>query len=393
MKSFSQKLRGRSFMKAKGIAGEIGALIPPLQGDQKRSILDLSTDQKRRAQKLHEQAIIINMKEPTAVREGQFMAPYVRLLLEKGLSGLGVGAGGLSINEFLKGPQSYDAFLNLVDQNPILLSLATKATHFQEAKAAKKLSIFLTTSRLAETVNDLANIRTMYRLGVRQFQLTYQYMNAIGCGCGDRIDAGLSKFGVKVVEEMNRLGMLIDVAHCAPKTFSDAVQISQHPVIYSHGGARALRDHIRLLRDEQIEALAKKGGIICISACSHFLKKGGATKGATVDTYLDHIDHVVKLIGVEHVGVGLDIIHNDDLHHFEQSFAESNKRYPEIYENPEPYVLEKVAWIDGLGMFPVGQGHNYSYITQGLVARGYSDGDIIKILGQNVLRLFKMVCG
>ncbi len=154
-----------------------------------------------------------------------------------------------------------------------------------------------------------------------------------------------------------------------------------------------MRDHLRLLWDEQIEALAKKGGIMCISGCSHFLREGGATEGATADTYLDHIDYVVKLVGVDHVGVGLDIIHDEDLQRFEKSMAESNKRYPEIYANPVPYVFEKFAWIDGLGMFPVGQGHNYSYITQGLVARGYSDKDILKILGQNVLGLFKTVCG
>ncbi|MBI4483379.1 MAG: membrane dipeptidase, partial [Acidobacteria bacterium] len=228
------------------------------------------------ADELHRGAVVVDARQPASVGKDQFTLQYADLLRRRGLTGLGVGLSGYEVRQILR---SVDSFLELIAQNPGSLTLATRASHIRRAKQEGKLALFFATSRVSEGINALEDFRAMYRVGVREVQVTYQYMNAMGCGCGERVDAGLSKFGLKAVEEMNRLGILVDVAHCGVKTFADVVRVSQAPVIYSHGATRALRDHIRNLADDQIEMLAEKGGMVGIAASSHFLKERGTIEG------------------------------------------------------------------------------------------------------------------
>lgn len=206
--------------------------------------------------------------------------------------------------------------------------------------------------------NDLANLRYFHDLGARYVTITHMGYNQLGDSSDNRKEipaakfGGLSPFGKEVVLEMNRLGMMIDVSHCAKETFYDILSLSSAPIIASHSGCRALCDVPRNLDDDQLKALAKKGGTVQIVCYAGYLKKNA--KEATMKDIADHIDYAVKLIGIDHVGVGSD--------------------------------------FDGGGGVPgFNDPADCPKLTAELMKRGYSDKDIEKIWGGNLLRVWRDV--
>jgi len=225
----------------------------------------------------------------------------------------------------------------------------------------------------------LDNIDIAYGFGVRMMLLTFNTRDYIGNGCGERSDDGLSYYGMEVVDRMNRIGMLIDVSHCGDSTSRETIDTSRDPVLISHGGARALCPRIkRLSTDECIKALAEKGGLIGIYAVPNFL---ALTERQGIQDVLNHIDYVVKLVGIDHVGIGTDIqfldhvaFHRDVMMKstsFSRIGVELKAKYMEGIENPE----------------------ETSNILRGLIARGYSDNEISRIAGGNALKVFEKVLG
>jgi membrane dipeptidase len=148
---------------------------------------------------------------------------------------------------------------------------------------------------------DLSMVELYYRLGVRQMLIAYNLNNDAGGGCHDE-DKGLTDFGRAVVGEMNRVGMVVDCAHSGIKSGLEAMKLSTKPCIFSHANARALHNHERNITDEQIKAVAATGGVVGVNGLSVFLGDGPAK----VETMVAHIDHMAKLVGPEHVGIGLD---------------------------------------------------------------------------------------
>lgn len=205
----------------------------------------------------------------------------------------------------------------------------------------------------------------------------------MGDGLGEKTNCGLSKLGVQVVEELNRLGILIDLSHSGVATTMEAMQISKDPVIFSHANARSLCDNIRNLTDEQMKALSENGGTIGILALSPFLSNRAAQTGSTMEDYLNQIDYVRDLVGVDHVSIGLDLGEASK----PEDFLRLRLRYPEFPLLDEfkrkgiyaPKELENATTL--------------SAITKGLVTRGYSDEEIQRVLGKNALRVFRDVWG
>lgn len=200
---------------------------------------------------------------------------------------------------------------------------------------------------------DLGVLRMLYKLGVRVLTLTHSIRNKLGDGCSEISQSGLTQFGTQVVQEMNKLGMIIDVSHINEKGFWDVISISQDPIIASHSNSRALCDHVRNLTDDQIHAIAQRGGVIGVTFVRNFLSS--KPEEASVETVLNHIDHIEELVGVKHIGIGSD--------------------------------------YDGMGPGPKGLEHvgKVKNITRGLIQRGYSDDEIEGILGGNFLRVFKRI--
>jgi membrane dipeptidase len=246
----------------------------------------------------------------------------------------------------------------------------------------------------------LDSIDLFYNLGIRIIQLTYNLRTLAGNGCMERNDSGLSIFGLKIIERMNKLGMLIDVSHCGVQTTLDSIEASKDPIAFTHTGCKAIFDHPRSKTDETIQALAKKGGYIGIYAPAYFLGFPAREKG-TLKEFLDHIDHAVNIAGVEHVGIGTDLgvrsrspeqmreLKSEEL--FKIDFGPS--RFWQGWK-PEHHVDDRSA--DNFGIFTdewANSWVNWPNNTIGLISRGYSDKEIKGIIGENFLKILEKVVG
>jgi len=244
---------------------------------------------------------------------------------------------------------------------------------FARVKAAKKTGVMLGVQN-SEHFRTAADVEKFHALGQRVSQLTYNGRNMIGNGSTERRDEGLSDYGVSIVAKMNEVGMAVDVSHCGDRTSLDAFEVSKSPVLITHSNARALNPaHPRCKPDEVIRACGKAGSVMGITGVRNFVKDKEPT---TIEDYLDHIDYVAKMIGVEHVGIGSDI----DLDGYDDLPADDYKKLKESYKGS--YAFREKIDIEGIDhpkrMFDV---------TEGLIRRGYKDADIILILGGNWVRV------
>lgn len=268
---------------------------------------------------------------------------------------------------------------------------AVAAADITAAAAAGQRSLFLSLNgvplplELDSVGGELAAIRVFFQLGARMAHLTYNRRNLIGDGCGEARDAGLSDFGRAVVAEMNRVGMLVDVAHSGPQTSLDAARVSGAPMCASHTVCASLNAHIRAKPDEVLRAIADTGGIVGICCVPGFL--GGA---ADISALLDHVEHVVKTVGVDVAAIGSDTGYHPPA--AEPDTAPARRRtwpgwemlwpgdsfpYDPQYAPRWERQMQTLAWT------------NWPLFTVGLVQRGYSDDEVCKIIGGNVLRVIR----
>jgi len=211
-------------------------------------------------------------------------------------------------------------------------------------------------------------LRTFFELGVRMVQPMWNYRNELGDGAMElETGGGLSRAGVDIVREMNRLGMVVDVAHAAPRGFWQMLEVNQGPLVCSHANSAAVTPHPRNLADDQLRAVAQTGGVIGLQ---HSPGRIDPTH-PTLSKMLDHLDHMVQTAGVDHVGIGLDL-----------SGRLQRRRPPkdETFASKEPTVLDG---FETLAEFP--------HLIDGIFDRGYSDADVDKIAGGNFLRVFRQV--
>ena len=299
-----------------------------------------------------------------------------------------------------------DATLSQVARNPGRAMMAFSSADIVKARASSppKLAVLMGVEGGHAIENDMGMLRNFYRLGVRYMTLTWSNTNEWADSSGDLDKAdvkhhnGLTEFGENVVRQMNRLGMIVDVSHVSDRTFYRALTISRAPVIASHSSARAINSHARNMSDDMLRAMTRNGGVVMVNFYSAFLdedfrKAYGALKaerdaaeadlnarlrGADDVTYyrewnrlhvqyasrvprpplkslIDHIDHIAKVAGVDHVGLGSDFDGVDSL----------------------PQGIDSVA--------------DLPKITAALVERGYSREQIHKILGGNFMRVFREV--
>lgn len=257
-----------------------------------------------------------------------------------------------------------DTVFSILDANSDKAALVTTTAQALEARKQGKLAVFLNFEGAEPIHSDLALLRMFYRLGVRAMGLTWNFRNETADG-GFEVPGGkLSLFGISVIEEMNRLGMVIDLAHLNPTAMLHIMEISQHPVIHSHGGVKGINPvHPRALSDAMLDRIAAVGGVFCPTTVPECVTPGG--EGATLDGYLDLIDYVVKRIGADHVGLGADF---------------------DVYQS---HLIHKVGhWTEGIE-----EADQWHKITAGLLARGYTEADVRKILGENLLRVYAQVVG
>ncbi len=267
---------------------------------------------------------------------------------------------------------------DIVEKHPDDFVLALTADDIERAHREGKIAALIGIEGGHAIEDSLRILRDSYALGVRYMTLTHSNTNNWADSSGDindpkvRHHGGLTKFGREVVREMNRLGMMVDISHVSDETFWDVLEVSRAPVIASHSSCRAISNIARNMSDEMIRALAEKGGVIHINFGCEFLSQASADASpyfnpkargtdprkvppATLDDVVAHIDHVVKLVGVDAVGIGSD--------------------------------------FDGVSCTPVGleDVSKFPNLTRALLEKGYSAEDIRKIYGGNTLRVMRAV--
>lgn len=252
-----------------------------------------------------------------------------------------------------------------------------------QAHADGKLAVMLGFQNGTHLNRDLGNVDFFYDLGVRQIQLTYNELNALGAGCTERVDTGLSDFGVDVVTRMNDLGILVDLSHCGVRTTLDAIEVSASPVLFSHSNCRALNDNMRCKSDEQIRALASRGGVMGISTVNFFVS---AKSRSTLDDFIDHIAHVADLVGVEHVGIGSD----SSIGGWRKSFP-TEEAFWDFHAQFDFKPGADVRWPPFIEELDVPE--KFHVIKARLLERGFSTADTAGILGGNLLGVYREVIG
>ena len=270
-----------------------------------------------------------------------------------------------------KAMEQVSALYSEIDESPEHIMLCKSYEDIMTAKDSGKIGIMLSFEGVEPLYDDITLLRPFYELGVRFVGLTWGRRNFAADGGpldigGEVYNGGLTPFGKKLVQEAERLGMIIDVSHINDEGFNDVLEIAQGPVIASHSNARAVTNKPRNLSDEQLQAIAKTGGVAGINVVSNVAAM--SKEEATIDTLVKHIEHIVKTVGIEHVSLGLDCC---DM----------------LYEHisPNTFGNEKKA-------FDILKDHSaLPKLTGKLLEKGFTKEDIKKIYGENLLRIYKKV--
>ena len=376
----------------------------------------LDDEQEARAARLHEECLVADMVNQHPGGASIFKTYDPRLVqqalgdLGEGLSGVGraiaapyrlAAAGqsdeirrwwrqsGVDLGVFdvcMGPPQAIEAMTGYIELTELLWSLdwlrkCTTAAEIRAAKAAGAVALYGYCQPVYGLSQDIEDVNRGHDEGLRVLMLTYNRQDYVGAGCTEPSDAGLSRYGRQVVQRCNELGIVVDTSHCGPRTTLDACRASLTPVLANHTAAQGVYGHARGKSDEELDAIARSGGIVGVVTVPFFLS---ADPEAAVDVALDHIDYINERIGWRHVGIGTD--------------------WP--MQAPEGVIQATLgAIVDEVGFRPEDNisttrtlrgfqdYRDMPNITRGLVSRGYDDEQIAGILGENFLRVFEAVCG
>ncbi len=289
------------------------------------------------------------------------------------------GVEGNSIPQLLK---RLSRFTWLPDRYPELYQRVAFPDQVVAARQDGRRSLYLCTNGVPlpgeqYSIEESLYFLTVFRqLGVRMMHLTYNRRNLLGDGCAESADAGLSDLGRRVIAEMNRVGIIPDVAHSGQRTSLEAAECSTKPVVASHSVAGALSTHFRAKKPEVIRAIVKSGGYLGVCAISSFFRGSGK-----IDSFLDHIDHLAENYGYDHVAIGTDCGY---LCGGTTAIPPMPRQRPilEQYWPPAQDAFSSTAEMTATVAWT-----NWPLFTVGLVQRGHRDDDIRKIIGGNVLRV------
>lgn len=287
-----------------------------------------------------------------------------------------VGIGGSSFDEIFANTLAYVATYNAVIANrPDLLMRIDSGEDLDTVHGSTRVGVLIGIQSSSH-FRSPDDVTFFHGLGQRASQLTYNSRNLIGNGSTERIDGGISDFGVSIVERMNEVGMAVDVSHCGDQTTLDAFEVSSKPVLITHSNARALvPGHPRCKPDDAIRACARSGGVMGVTGVRMFVKREEPT---TIEDYLDHFDYIRDLVGVEHLGIGSDV----DLHGYDDLPEAQAEALRAGYK--DSYAFREKIDIEG-----VDHPKRMFDLTEGLIRRGYTDDHIRGILGGNFARVLK----
>jgi membrane dipeptidase len=281
--------------------------------------------------------------------------------------------------------ENFERHLTKIDKSPLLM-LCKTADDVLAAKDKGKLGIVIGTqgASMIEKEDQFWRLETMTRMGLRFLGLAYTTSNAFGDGCGEKRDAGLTYLGEELIALVNTLPLMLDLSHCGHRTRAEATALARAPVC-THSNSDQLRPNGRNTSDATVKAMAAKGGMVGVCGLPHSL----ADDTPTLDDLLNHIDHFVKLVGVEHVGIGMDYV---------EAFQEAATVVPPpsvvTWRTRRPDIFGPLSAF-GRQSYPIGveSVSKLPNLTQGLFDRGYSDADVQALLGGSWLRAMRKFCG
>ena len=280
-------------------------------------------------------------------------------------------------------------FWHLITRRYPGLSIVHTTENINNAKKGKKATLLLASQCGDFIGTELHRIEAFYKLGLRMMIPAYSLSNRICGGCLDRSDHGLTSFGRLVVQECNRVGLLLDCSHLGKRSSLDIIEHSQKPIVFSHSCTKALADNPRNITDEQIKACASRNGIIGLSPWGPMVMKTGQIKRPTVEDFIDHIDHVAQLLGsTDHIGIGTDMSLGTYPDHEYDPWG--SPEYRDVTGVYDKYVTANIRsplrMVEGFS--------NYAevlHFVDRFRKRGYEDTDVFKILGGNYMRVFGQV--
>ncbi|NLR74370.1 MULTISPECIES: dipeptidase [Leeia] len=319
---------------------------------------------------IHESSIVI---------DGLIIAKWERAVFEDMRKG-GLTAANCTVSVW-EGFQ--DTVANIADMkklirdNADLLTLVRSTDDIRESKHSNKTGIILGFQNAHAFEDNLGYIEAFWDMGVRVVQLCYNTQNLIGTGCYER-DGGLSGFGREVINEMNRVGIMVDLSHVGGNTSMEAILESKKPVCYSHCLPSGLKEHPRNKSDEELKFIADHGGFIGVTMFPPFLKRGIE---ATVDDYVEAIDYVINIAGEDCVGFGTDFTQGYDKGFFDWITHDKGRHRR---------LTNFGTVLNPLGIRTIGETPN---LTAAMEKAGWSESRIRKVLGDNWLRVFKDVWG
>jgi len=263
------------------------------------------------------------------------------------------------------------------------LRYVTTAAQIRAAKDDGVLAMYANLQPVIPAPRDIRAFETAYKRGLRSFMLTYNRMDHIGVGCTERVDAGLSAFGVDVVRYCNEIGLIVDVSHCGRLTTIDACRYSSEPVTANHTSSSSIYPHPRGKSDEELRAIADTGGVIGVVDLPYFLC---AEIAASIEHMLNHIDYIAGLVGWRHVAIGTDwpLQAPDDV----LLSTIGTQAQKEQLGWSQRYRRDVTQRLNGYA-----DCRDLPNITRGLVKRGYTDEQVQGIIGENALRVFEDICG
>lgn len=321
---------------------------------------------------------------------GEVRPEYGPALLDEirasGLTGCVVTVG----NPALQGASAYASMAReIVDYeryiaaNPTRLSLVRAAAGFDQAAGTGRIGLLLYTQNATPIGDEVEGLVRLYRDGVRIVQLTYNTRNLLGDGCLERTNSGLSSFGLAVVERMNGLRMLVDVSHCGEATTLDAIRHSRVPVAITHSGCHAVFAHPRNKSDAAIRAMADRGGVLGIYQINPYL---GPKERNTLEDYLAHLRHAIRVAGVEHVGIG-----SDREYQTIPDTEAQRKRLEEELARLRPSSAASFRWPFFIS--ELNHPRRMETIAQALKKMGLPAREVDLVMGGNFRRLFQETIG
>ena len=378
----------RSILKKTALAGGGLMFAPMINLNSYQLFASTTHSYSKKAIDLVGEALVIDMlslfdmtKLFTAAETGKDAFQFTKAELEHiKNSGINifhpaVGIGGPTAHE--DALQFMASYNGLAAEYPDFITRIDSFSDMEKLKESGKIGFILGLQN-SDHFRTVKDVKKFYHLGQRVSQLTYNSQNFIGTGSTDRVDGGISSYGEQIVKAMNDIGMVVDVSHCGDQTTLDAFTLSTKPVLITHSNARALaKGHPRCKSDEAISAMAKTGGVMGITAVRNFVKN---TEPTTLEDYINHIDHVVKLTSIDHVGIGTD----SDLEGYDDL-------PPQIYKALKAGYKSSYAFRDKLDIEGMDHPQKIFDLTEALMRRGYGDDNIKAMLGGNFKRVLKEI--